>query len=117
MTFSINIQKEINLDDNLFNKQGSIGKDKRNIVQLHHELALIEELMKITTSIEELKLFNNLWYSKKKLLQSHLNFKENINYIKFWKVPKCICRKNENENLYPNGNYVINSNCLLHGLL
>lgn len=47
-------------------------------------------------------------------LQKLWKFKKDINYHKFWMTPKCQCPDMDNNDIYPLGNYIINSNCPLH---
>lgn len=48
-------------------------------------------------------------------LQHEWNFERNINYHRFWELPKCTCPKLDNEDRYPCGYYISNTNCPLHG--
>lgn len=48
-------------------------------------------------------------------LQKLWKFEQNINYYKFWYVPRCSCCKLDNDDAFPSGYYVINLSCPIHG--
>ena len=48
-------------------------------------------------------------------LQELWNFKRDINFHRFWDLPKCRCPKLDNDDTYPFGFYVVSGDCPLHG--
>ena len=41
--------------------------------------------------------------------------KADLSYYKFWEVPRCICPKIDNEDIYPSDSYYYSMGCPLHG--
>lgn len=80
------------------------------------------EKLKIYDTIKNLSNDNDLTGYYKKLSDIEFNMQllygldEDSNYHKFWETPKCTCPKIDNVVKYPNGNYIKNKNCPIHGI-
>lgn len=48
-------------------------------------------------------------------LQRLWGFPEDANWHRFWETPKCMCPKMDNRMNYPEGPYIRNMGCPLHG--
>ena len=55
------------------------------------------------------------WTDLNYSLQSLWRFRRDSRYHRFWRLPGCICSKMDNEERYPSGIYVVNSDCPVHG--
>lgn len=82
----------------------------------HSELTELKifEKMSITDNETHLIKLDYLYTKNSFALQRLWNKNENENEHKFWLAPSCKCNKEENEAKFPNGNYIINKNCLIH---
>lgn len=99
----------------LADKLGLSQEVKNKIESRHRIRDKIEELMKETDNKRFLKALKDIWHLNEFKLQELWGFKRDINYHKWWNLPKCSCPKIDNEDTYPLGYYVLNSSCVLHG--
>lgn len=86
------------------------------IKKLHRHSHTILSEMEKTDDYDELNYLFWLWEKTQYSLQVAWGFPEDRGYHKFWTVPKCSCPRLDNEERYPLGNYVVNTNCKVHGL-
>jgi hypothetical protein len=90
--------------------------DKLGAIKLLHVLrhVLHQDMEKINDPVE----LHKHWQSCIQIeleLQDLWGFERNVNFIQFWKVPKCSCPVYDNMDNYPTGPYVIDLGCLVHG--
>lgn len=62
-----------------------------------------------------LRLINRMIEEIRFELQRTWKFPMDKNFHHFWRVPGCKCPVIQNEALWPNGNYYINTACPVHG--
>lgn len=48
-------------------------------------------------------------------LQKAWRFEMDQAHHKFWNLPRCTCPKMDNDDRYPQGNYIYNAKCPVHG--
>lgn len=66
-------------------------------------------------NIESYDSLLKAWTDINFALQSLWGFRRDQRYHKFWTVPRCTCPQLDNEDSYPTGYYIFNSECPLHG--
>ncbi len=86
-----------------------------NIQKLYEVEDLHIKKMIATNNQEQLMLLEDDWHNIQFELQKQWGFKEDINYHKWWYLPKCRCPKMDNEDFWPTGYYVKVEDCPLHG--
>lgn len=84
------------------------------IKRLHYQRLELEEMMRNTDVVEELKSLDDFWTENQFELQEAWGFDRNAKYHKFWTVPKCECPYMDNEDMYA-FQQIINLNCPVHG--
>jgi hypothetical protein len=77
------------------------------------ELKIFQK-MEITDNETHLIKLDHLYSKNKFSLQKLWNHIEDENRHKFWEAPNCKCPKEDNEAKFPNGNYKISCDCLIH---
>jgi hypothetical protein len=107
-------EKVLLLNETVFDRQKISDYEKVAIFKLYKERMIIEMVME-TTCYNDLKVYGEIWFNIERKIQELMKFQKNDNFIKFWTVPNCSCQKEENEKLFPTGNYKINSFCSVHG--
>ena len=88
------------------------------IEQLHDTRGTVHKAIRSATLAQSKEVVYALASSLPSIetaLQVLWGFPTDINYYRFWEVPCCICPRMDNEDSYPSGYYVINSQCWLHG--
>lgn len=99
------------INNKLADKMGVPFSVKQTIEKLHLKR---DKILKKMEEKVNFKLYKE-WEMNEKKLQKLWGFEINKNYYKFWEVPHCTCPKLDNNDRYPYGLYIINSNCPYHG--
>lgn len=105
---------KILLNKDLVEKQ-QCKNNLTKIKRCHVELLELEEKMRRSSKPETLRELDREYTRLEFLLQECWKFPKDSTYHKFWKRPKCLCPKLDNEERYPLGKYYINKGCILHG--
>ena len=87
----------------------------KRLCKLHQKKDRIMQKMEAEVSVDTLKKMANDITEIEFQLQLDWGFKQNINYHRFWTLPKCSCPRMDNEDNWPIGYYVRTSNCIIHG--
>lgn len=106
---------KIMLNPILLFKQGVDENKFKKLAEAHKNKHKILEKMKITDEKSTLKFLAETITQIEFSLQRLWGFPEDINYHRFWELPKCTCPKLDNEDAYPTGYYVRVQSCPLHG--
>lgn len=104
----------IHINKKLLISQKVTAEQLENIRQLHTARLFLEESMK-TAPIYRLSELNEIWIKIQSDLQLNWNFNQDVNFVRFWDVPRCSFPKMDNEERYPYGRYIINTGCPVHG--
>lgn len=98
-------------------KRQNIDSDGLKLIKELHKIkySVLKQMEETDDSVKLKELGKSITDIEFKL-QKAWGFKEDINYHRFWDVPKCECPKMDNEDSYPSGHYVINQNCPVHGV-
>lgn len=48
-------------------------------------------------------------------IQKAFNFEPNINFHRFWELPKCECPHMDNQDMWGTGRFIYTENCPIHG--
>ena len=102
------------INRHLLKKQNAEG-NLRQILALHVEKLNVYEKIKLTGDKKKLRMYACMITDIEFSLQKKWNFPEDINFHRFWSVPKCVCPALDNNDRYPHGYYVTNAACPLHG--
>jgi hypothetical protein len=103
------------LNKRLVEKQKLKHKDVAMIKKLHVEKYKVLQEMKTEEDRERLQHLAELITEIEFELQDAWKFSNDINYHRFWKLPKCKCPQMDNEDAYPTGYYTKISICPIHG--
>lgn len=99
-------------------KQGISEEDEIKINDLHqirYDLHLALHNMDVYKYNHLAREIVKLLYDIEAELQRLWKFEVNVDYYKFWNVPKCCCAKLDSDDNYPIGPYYISDECPLHG--
>lgn len=97
-------------------KAKKIDSDTLKLIKsLHEAKYVVYKKIEKTNDSNELKELSKQLTNIEFELQKAWGFKEDINFHRFWTTPKCTCPKMDNEDNYPHGYYITNSECPLHG--
>jgi hypothetical protein len=107
--------KTISLNQYLIKKQKINNKSIKRILTLHFQKMILFEAMKKIDNSKKLKEYDQYLNEIETELQWLWKLDYNPNFFRFWDRPKCTCPKMDNDDRYPIGYYVINSDCPLHG--
>lgn len=104
------------LNSHLIKRQGLTEADVLRLKELHLERLKIEDKMRSAPVVELKGLFQQ-WTQNEFLLQDVWKFPRNQNFHRFWDLPNraCTCPDLDNEDNWPTGYYVMNSDCPIHG--
>lgn len=106
----------INLE--LAQKQNLNEAEIFQIEQLHYARSLLHEAIQQAVSAGNVNVARSIAKALPEIeleLQKLWKFKQNLGYYKFWHVPGCVCPCMDNEDRFPYGNYVISTDCPVHG--
>jgi len=103
------------LNLNLINKQKINDEDVKLIHKLHIIKNCYLSFIESSNSKEDIRRFAKFITVIEFRLQNLWKFKEDINYHRFWNLPKCSCPKMDNMDDYGSGFRHINLNCIIHG--
>jgi hypothetical protein len=106
----------VKLNPSLVKRQGLTNRETTTIQRLHETRLDIEEAMSKTKNERALKILMNEWTMCQFELQKAWKFPEDINFHQFWTVPHCECPQLDNQDRYPQGPYVYNLSCPVHGV-
>jgi hypothetical protein len=87
----------------------------KKIEELYSEEQIILKNMIKEEDRDKLLMLADDWHSIQFKLQKQWGFKQDINYHKWWNLPKCRCPKMDNDDAWPTGHYVRIEDCPLHG--
>lgn len=99
-------------------KQGISEEDEIKINDLHqirYDLHLALHNMDVYKHNYLAREIVKVLYDIEAELQRLWKFEVNVDYYKFWNVPKCRCSKLDSDDNYPHGPYYISGDCPLHG--
>lgn len=88
----------------------------KNIIMFHRIRLRMHDYIEKTDDREKLRVINHSLVNLEFKLQDLWGFERNIDYYRFWYVPKCTCPKMDNDDNYPLGMYYRSKDCPLHGL-
>lgn len=103
------------INTELAESRGISERDRELIEMLQASTLMTVGYARATKSKKRLKLIYEVWLEQHKELQRLWGFEQDSNYIKFWEFPKCDCPIMDNQERYPSGHYVMNSECIIHG--
>ena len=75
---------------------------------------MIKHRMEKTDDIAELRKLANIWKLNEFKKQTAFNFEPDVNFHRFWELPKCTCPKLDNLDTYGMGMRYISSTCPIH---
>ena len=96
--------------------QGVDDESLKKILKAHKDKMRIFYKMEETDESSTLKVLNGEIKKLEFKLQSLWGFPQDVNFHRFWEVPKCQCPEMDNEDAYPTGYYVISGGCPIHGM-
>lgn len=88
------------------------------IEQLHYARSLLHEAIQQAIAAGNVNVARSIAKALPEIeleLQKLWKFEQNLGYYKFWYVPACVCPVMDNEDRFPCGNYVISTDCPVHG--
>lgn len=97
----------------LLKKRGIPRQSAEKINHLHSYREYLEE--ERANGHMSKTLFDKLWTQNENYLQKLWKFPIDPSRHKFWASKYCSCPKLDNEERMGTGNFIINSECLLHG--
>lgn len=103
-----------NINPRLLTQQKA-WKNLEKIKEVHQLKEIFHQMIKETDDAETLLFLSRNLTECEFELQRLWRFTPDARYHRFWFTPKCSCPKWDNEDAYPTGYYVTNSNCMLHG--
>jgi len=106
----------VNLNKDLIKEQNLSDDRVKRILTLHYQKMQIFEAMKKIDDADDLKKYDMYLNEIEFELQYEWGFDCNQKFFKFWERPKCTCPKMDNDDRYPTGYYITNSDCPLHGI-
>ena len=105
----------VRLNERLIIQKGLNDDQITHILKLHELKLAIFYMMEKKEDSEELKSLADRVTQVEYRLQDAWGFPRNIDYHRFWEMPKCTCPKMDNDDAWPSGHYVINFGCPVHG--
>lgn len=106
--YNVDLADKLGLDESSRDKIAKLQLLRRKVnVKIDklcnaNEMCLVKELVGALEQIEY-------------LLQDAWGFPRDKKYHKFWWAINCTCPVSDNMDRYPTGNYIVNSDCPLHG--
>ena len=105
----------LRLNERLLESQGVSEEGLENIKALHVHRLDIEAAMRRARSSKRLKELFATWTGLQFDLQAAWGFPLDVNYHKFWRVPKCICPKLDGDDRLGTPYAVRTVGCPIHG--
>ena len=99
----------------LIEKQKVSKPNVKKIIKLHLKRDALYALMEKTDDAEALKILAKRVTENELDLQDLWKFERNVDFHKFWEMPKCKCPRLDNIDAYPTGYYVKSGDCPIHG--
>ena len=113
--YDLNGNRITYLNNVLVKKQQLTQSNIAELLKLHTQRYTIRLLADMCNP-QMLKMYAKMDEEVDVLMQIEWHFPLNKNYYKFWEFPRCTCPKMDNNDAYPSGHYVINNDCIVHGV-
>ena len=107
--------KTVTLNQALLEKQGITPEGEELIQELHGRKIAVYKTIEATDDPAELEALADLITQIEFALQRAWGFPQSIAYHRFWETPKCSCPQMDNEECYGTKQFIIATNCRLHG--
>ena len=107
-------QDDVSVNLSLAKKYGLSRDSIIMISSLHQQRQLIFDALESGEFLPSTRI-NNMLESIEESLQLLWFNRVDLNYYRFWDIPKCGCPKMDNSDRYPYGNYIISEGCKFHG--
>lgn len=107
---------QYSINRNMLENQGKVN-ELEEIKALHLKKLSYVERLEASDDADVLKFYANEITDVEYALQKAWGFQINVNYHRFWILPKCKCPTMDNEDRYPHGHYLVSSVCALHGFI
>ena len=88
-------------------------KNAEAIRDLHYWRFGLHEVMATCPEVD-LPIYDDLCDGLEMCLQDSWKFPRDYRRFMFWERPRCTCPKYDNEDRYPNGNYIYSIECPVH---
>jgi len=103
------------LNQALLEKQGITAEGEELIRELHGRKVGAYSQIEKTTDPTDLEALADLVTHIEFALQRAWGFPQSIAFHRFWETPKCTCPNLDNEERYGTKQFIIASDCPLHG--
>lgn len=103
------------LNERLAEKQGITDQELINLVELHQQKLHVFDTMNATDDPIKLKQLAKLVEDFEFEMQKNWHFEQNVNMHEWYRVPKCICPKMDNEDRRGTEYRIYNATCPIHG--
>ncbi len=107
--------QKIVLNSRLIIQKGLSDDTVEKIFELHKELIDIDYKLVEEDERDSIKKLLYDWHIVNFKLQELWGFKRDKNCHKFWRLTACSCPRMDNDDRYPDGHYIHNLNCKVHG--